>query len=328
MADAEPKITVAIPTYNGERHLAEALRGILSQEDAAFDLLVCDDRSDDQTRDLVRALAGDRIRIEVNSERLGLAGNWNRCIALSRTPWVAVFHQDDLMKPRDLSTRLAAVACAGGDSGLIAGRADVVDKDGRTVPPSLVEYGGVSDDGSDRFIDYPPGAFVGKLARQNVLRCSAVTTNKRAHEAVGGFDPSFRYVVDWDFWVRVAERFGVTWISGPPTVSVRWHAASETHRFKAGLDDLEETERLLTRITTRETGSADRRLARAYLNRAHDALRAGRIDLARKALGRSVRLSPSIVKTILTDPRLAAQMGTLTLAPGIARWWYKADSND
>ena len=71
------------------------------------------------------------------------------------------------------------------------------------------------------------------------------------------------------------------WIVGEPLVSVRWHAASETHRFKHGLDDLEESARLLARRGARP----GRRLARAYLNRAHEALHAGRVDLARAALG-------------------------------------------
>ncbi len=61
----------------------------------------------DRRRPLGRYDPGDRsrsrrrpARIEVNSERLGLAGNWNRCVALSRTPLVAIFHQDDVMLPR------------------------------------------------------------------------------------------------------------------------------------------------------------------------------------------------------------------------------------
>lgn len=314
MNAAEPKLTVAIPAFNGTAHLAETLDGFLAQSEAGFDLLVVDDRSDDGTPDMVRALAGDKARIEVNAERLGLAGNWNRCVALSRTPWVAIFHQDDLSRPGDLAMRLAAIDRSGEDVGLIAGRADVVDREGRAAPPSVIEPGGLPGPASDGFVDYSPGAFVAPLSRQNILRCSAVTTSKRAHEVVGGFDPSYRYVVDWDFWLRVAERFGVTWINSPPKVSVRWHAASETHRFKAGLDDLEETERLLARLASSPDRSTNRRLARAYLNRAYDARRSGQTDLARAALKRALRLAPlSTTGAILADPRLAVRMATLGL---------------
>src|SRR5207245_1213817 len=79
------RLTVALATCNGARHLVEALRSILAQEGVPFDLLVSDDRSDDETLAVVDAEAGDRARVVVNTERLGLAGNWNRCVRLART---------------------------------------------------------------------------------------------------------------------------------------------------------------------------------------------------------------------------------------------------
>lgn len=332
MADVTPRITVAIPTYNGERHIAEALRGIMHQEDAPFDLLVCDDRSDDRTLEIVRALAGDRARIVTGSEQLGLAGNWNRCMAESRTPWVAIFHQDDVMRPGHLRRYLEAMEWEGEYAlGLIAGSADVVDDSGSPVSPDVVDPGGIPDlasADSSRPSHFAPGEFVAALSQGNILRCSAVTTCKHAHEFVGGFDPALHYVVDWDFWCRVAARFGVAWLDGPPTVSVRWHVASETHRFKAAFEDLEETERLARKLATLDKRFLSFKLGRAYLNRAYDALHAGQIELARAALGRSVRLAPSLIATILADPRLAAQMGLLALAPGIARRRYRTSSKD
>src|SRR5580692_9773267 len=103
-------LTVAVPTYNGARHVGEAIRSVLAQEGAAFDLVVSDDRSDDETLEVVRKTAGDRARIVVNGERLGLAGNWNRCAALASTPLVAIFHQDDVMSAGHLRAHAAALA--------------------------------------------------------------------------------------------------------------------------------------------------------------------------------------------------------------------------
>ena len=59
MPSSAPLLTVAIPTCNGSVHLAETIHSILHQECGPFDLLVCDDRSDDETVPLVRALTGD-----------------------------------------------------------------------------------------------------------------------------------------------------------------------------------------------------------------------------------------------------------------------------
>ena len=317
---ADPIITVAIPTYNGGGHLRQALGGILSQSEP-FDLWIVDDRSEDETLTIARDLAGDRARIAVNSERLGLARNWNQCVAHATTPVVALFHQDDVMLPGHLASHLAAYA-ANPDLGWVATDADVIDEAGRPVPESVVERGGLGD--QDRDLDHGQG--VEALAVANPLRCSAVTINRAAHSEVGGFNPLYQYVVDWDYWVRVANVRPVAW-RATTTAAIRWHLASETHRFAAGLVDLNETVALLgwidrhldiyTRTYPEWRRLADNRLARAYLNRAHVAFKQGDPRLSRQALVQALRLAPRrVLGTLAGDPRLVAQLGLAWLTPG------------
>ena len=325
-------LAVAIPSYNGARHLAEALESVLPQQGAPFELIVSDDRSDDETIEVVRTVAGDRARIEFNPERLGLAGNWNRCVALARSPLIAVFHQDDVMEPGHLAAHTAAFA---GDEaiGLVASASEVIDERGDSVPETVVRRGGLGP--VDRV--FPAGTLASAMVEGNPLRCSAVTIRRAAFDDVGGFDPRFRYVVDWDFWLRVSRRWKVVWLACP-TVRVRWHAASETHRFKAGTADLEESATMLETLFSvdlktdsgadRLRRTATRRLARAFLTRAYDALRAGQSDLAREALRRGLSLAPSQVSTMLRDPRLGIQLGTLALAPTLARRLFGPRARD
>jgi glycosyltransferase involved in cell wall biosynthesis len=320
-------LTVAVPTCNGAAHLAETLRSILTQDGPAFDLVISDDRSDDQTVELVRRLAGDRARVEINSERLGLAGNWNQCVVRAHTPLVAIFHQDDVMMPGHLSSHHAAIA-AYDLLGLVASASVVVDERGQAVPETIVERGGLGP--LDRV--YESGQLAEAMAGGNPLRCSAVTMRVSAFADAGGFDPSYQYVLDWDCWLRLSRRWRVAWLARP-SVQVRWHPASETHRFKAGLADLDETTRLqqhLFAVDLKDRDDVDQlhrlandRLGRAYLNRAHDALRAGRPELARDALRQGFRLAPGLIKTIVADPKLALQMATLAAAPRLAARLFK-----
>lgn len=322
MSTPPPRLTVALPTFNGSRHLAETLRAILDQSGPGFDLLICDDRSDDETLPLARRLAGDRARIEVNSERLGLAGNWNRCAELARTPLLAIVHQDDLLLPGHLATHSAAYARLP-DLGMTVGGVEVIDEQGRPIPPSVIERPSLGP--TDR--DYPPGGFVPELSRRNPVRCSAVVLRRAALLESGGFDPSYRYAVDWECWLRLSRRWPVAWLARP-TVAVRWHSGSETHRFRRGTEDLDEVSRLLDHVHEADSSSplpdrlasrrdADRFLSRAYLNRSLDALHAGDAPLARRCLRRSLALRPAMLATLAQDPRLAAQMAALALAP---RW--------
>jgi glycosyltransferase involved in cell wall biosynthesis len=317
-----PVLTVAVPTYNGAAYLAEALRSIVSQEGIAFKLVISDDCSDDNTLDSVRAVAGDRAQIEVSPRRLGLAGNWNRCVALCRTPLIAIFHQDDVMMPGHLAAHAAAFA-ADESIGLVASATIMIDERGEPMPAPRI---GRRDLGPvDRILE--PGQLAEAMAHGNPLLCSAITLRRAVFSDVGEFDPSYRYGLDMEYWLRVSRRWRVAWLARP-TVQVRWHAASETHRFKTSLVDLDERGRVMDQLfsfdlkhrpdTGRLRRAAHRRLAGYFLYRAEVALREGHTELARHALVRGLMRAPSLLGTILYHPRLCIKMATLAASPGLA----------
>jgi glycosyltransferase involved in cell wall biosynthesis len=310
---------------NGGRHIREALRSILAQQGTTFNLVISDDRSDDETLRIVSEEAGDKAQVVVNTERLGLAGNWNRCVAECQSPFIAIIHQDDVLLPGHLARHVHAFE-SDPNVGLVASASTVIDDDGREVLDNVVERGGLGS--SDR--TFGPGEALLSMAAGNPLRCSAVSIRVAAHVDVGGFNPALRYVVDWEFWLRVAHRWAIAW-RAQPSVAVRWHESSETHRFKTGTTDLEETERILGELQTSDDldrvlsaplcAAARRRLARAYLNRAHVAVRGGDGDLARRCFFRSLTLQPSLIGAVASDPRLAVQLACAVLAPGLAGRW-------
>ncbi len=261
-------------------------------------------------------------------------------MALSKTPWVNIFHQDDVMLPGHLASvikELEGIERGATPFGLLAGPVKVIDEQSRLVPASVIDPGGRLGSsvmpGTLEYLGFPPGEFAGFLVRENPLRCSAVVTNRAAHAALGGFDPSYRYVVDWEFWYRVAREYAVSWKVQQPTILVRWHAASETHRFKTGMDDLEETARLLDHIFSQgDPGKTESTRDRRVANRATKP----RLPqpVARVPAQRPGRPGPvlpdarvesfptRVIRTLATDPRLCAQMTTLAARPSLAQRWF------
>ena len=59
--------TIALPTYDGQQYLAETLASVLSQTDQNFELIVCDDGSNDDTLKIVAEVCGTRARIIPNA---------------------------------------------------------------------------------------------------------------------------------------------------------------------------------------------------------------------------------------------------------------------
>ncbi len=306
--------TVGIPVYNGARYLEPALKSILAQkaDSEPFDLLICDDRSDDSSLEITRNLVGDQARIEVSTERLGLAGNWNRCVKLSTTEWVTVFHQDDVMKPGHLAAH-GRLAGKHRDAGMITGPAQAIDEQGKPVSATIV----APDHLGQTFRRFEPGQFLPELAVENPVRCSAVSLKRTSHQKLGGFDAKLHYALDWEFWIRLAKKYPVIW-SGEPTVDFRWHSASETHSFKTGTQDLDEQMVVVVKLlltadfdpveSNKLARAADLRLANAYLNRAYEASKVGNRSLMLKCLKCIARDQPRTLLRCITEPRLGARL--------------------
>ena len=305
-----PSFTIAIPTYNGAEHLREALLSAKSQEGIDLAFLLSDDRSDDDTVKIAREMLGDRIHVSVNSERLGLAGNWNQCARLSDTPFLAILHQDDVLLKNHLAKHLAAFHLDP-NIGLCASASKVVDRAGKLVPENVVGTGGLGPE--DRV--FQPREVLPLMTGGNPFRCSAISLRRSAFETTEGFDPRLKYVVDWDFWIKIAKANAVAWLA-EPTVLVRWHKESETHRFATDTIDLEESAKLIQELLDdlRTDPAAlqtlrsrvNQTLARAYLNRAYVAAKASNSPLAKRAILESWRLDrQGLLRQLGKDPGLA-----------------------
>jgi glycosyltransferase involved in cell wall biosynthesis len=71
----------------------------LNQTFPHFELIICDDASEDNTEQVVRSFKDDRIRYYRNEKNLGLYRNWNRCIDLASGEYIAIYHDHDLYLP-------------------------------------------------------------------------------------------------------------------------------------------------------------------------------------------------------------------------------------
>jgi glycosyltransferase involved in cell wall biosynthesis len=98
----EHKLAVVIPAYKSD-FLAGALESLVRQTDQRFSIYVCDDASPSNIGTVTRSVLGERAyvfeRFEHNLGRTSLVKQWNRCVALTREPWIWLFSDDDLMDP-------------------------------------------------------------------------------------------------------------------------------------------------------------------------------------------------------------------------------------
>jgi succinoglycan biosynthesis protein ExoO len=134
----KPIVSVVVANYNGERHLADALRSILAQSLTELEVLLVDDASRDRSVAIAEAIAAtdSRLRILRLASNVGPAAARNHAIAASRGTWIAVVDSDDYIHPERLQ-RLVTVAEAD-DADIVADDQLVFDDDHRAPPRRLL----------------------------------------------------------------------------------------------------------------------------------------------------------------------------------------------
>ncbi|RZL29149.1 MAG: glycosyltransferase family 2 protein [Sphingomonas sp.] len=112
---AQPRVSVAMATYNGARFILEQLDSIAAQTVPPAELVVTDDASSDDTVAIVKAfaeVAAFPVRIYENAVRLGYRHNFMRNVALCTSDIIALCDQDDVWYPDKLERMLAPFADA------------------------------------------------------------------------------------------------------------------------------------------------------------------------------------------------------------------------
>src|SRR5215510_6921643 len=89
---AGPRVSVVIPAYNAQETLERAIRTVLDQTVAPFEVIVVDDASTDGTRELVQALAAQdpRLRLIASSPNAGPAHCRNIGFRAAEGDWIAI----------------------------------------------------------------------------------------------------------------------------------------------------------------------------------------------------------------------------------------------
>lgn len=133
------RISVAMCTFNGGRYLAEQLESIAGQTRLPYELVVCDDRSNDETPAILqrfKANAPFPVRIVENTDRLGSTRNFDQAIGLVRGDFIALCDQDDRWLPSKLE-RLSDCLMENPFLGGVFSDAQLIDGDGKRVGMSL-----------------------------------------------------------------------------------------------------------------------------------------------------------------------------------------------
>jgi glycosyltransferase involved in cell wall biosynthesis len=213
----KPLVSVIIPTYNRGWIVQEAIDSVLDQDFRDYELIVVDDGSDDNTREMLSAY-GKAITILRQPNR-GVSAARNRGIAEAAGQLIAFLDSDDLWLPGKLASQVKFFE-ENADA-VVNQTQEIWVRNGVRVNPKKRHH-----------------KFSGMIFERSLALClvspSAVMIKKGLFDDVGLFDEQLPACEDYDLWLRISCRYPVHLIDHPLIIKRGGH--DDQLSKAAGLD--------------------------------------------------------------------------------------------
>lgn len=190
--------SVIIPSYNREHILPKAIDSVLQQTFPAFELIIVDNGSTDNTRQLIEIYSrqDSRIRYLWQENSGSPAGSRNTGIKNAAGEWIAFLDSDDWWFPSKLEEVYKTIQKDQTNS--YVGISHWEDKYVNNHPHSILRHG----------CEEETGLYKKLLFRGNLFSTSAMTVKTDIIRKIGGFNPQKDYFIveDYDLWMRIAQQ--------------------------------------------------------------------------------------------------------------------------
>jgi glycosyltransferase involved in cell wall biosynthesis len=219
MKPLAPKVTVIIPNYNHARYLQQRIESVLVQTEQDFEIVLLDDCSPDNSREIIGYFAAQdpRIRVVLNEQNSGSTfRQWNKGLALARGKYVWIAESDDYADSRLLENLVARLE-ADAEIGIAYCMSISVDEHSQPIGNHYEYYEEV--DAQRWAADFTvPG--IELVQNYMPFRCiipnaSAVVVRSSVIQQIGPADETMRLSGDWAYWSKILASSKVSFVAEP-----------------------------------------------------------------------------------------------------------------
>jgi glycosyltransferase involved in cell wall biosynthesis len=179
-----PLVSIVTPAYNRASFLEETIQSILRQDYPHIEYIVLDDGSTDNTRELLQRYTGQIVW--ESHPNMGETRTVNKGWRMVRGEIISVVNSDDPLLPGAVATAVEFM---------------------QSHPDILVAYPDWAQIGPDsqviEFIRVPEYDYLYMLRFHQCIVGPGAFIRRKSFELADGRDPDFRYVADFDYWLRL-----------------------------------------------------------------------------------------------------------------------------
>ena len=134
----KPLITVVTSYYNDQDFLADAISSVLNQTYTNFELIICDDCSKDNTRNILTEYSkiDSRIKLHFNETNLGFKSNFENGVSFAQGDFIAFSDQDDIWENYKLQYAIEKIRT----NDIYCSNALLVDENNVSINKTMMQY--------------------------------------------------------------------------------------------------------------------------------------------------------------------------------------------
>lgn len=204
-----PLVTVIALCFNHARFVLECLESIRAQTFQDFELIVTDDKSNDNSPEIISDWLMrnyPQAKFIRHTENVGLCKTLNEAIRQSQGQFIAMIATDDTWEPNRLRAQLDMMSGCSEDVAVVYSDAYQMDETGKRLENSFLEAHGILG-------DPPQGMIFSRMADGNFIPAMATLIRRKALNNVGGYDETLTYE-DFDMWLRLSDRYKFAFLPG------------------------------------------------------------------------------------------------------------------
>jgi glycosyltransferase involved in cell wall biosynthesis len=204
-------VSVIIATHNRAQYIRKSIECVLMQTWKNLELIIIDDGSTDNTEEIVKEFADDRIIYLRNAANKGVSYSRNRGISASNGRYIVYQDDDDLCRLDKIEKQVLFMEMQSANVGM----AYCMTLNHAKELNGILNEPVIRIPDNKRFSEGLDGFLLPRLLGRNFVACTAMVIRKECFDKVGLFDETLFAYEDWDMTLRLAREYDVGYIDEP-----------------------------------------------------------------------------------------------------------------
>lgn len=190
------KISVILPVWNHAEYLRKSIESVLNQTYKNFELIICDDGSEDNSWIIINSYNDNRIRIYRNTKNLGPIYSINFLLSIAKGDCFTRQDDDDISHPAKLEKMIKLIKLG---YNFVSCRSNKINADNsKRKLDSWAEMVNKAD----------ANTIKKDILNNNYLACGGTMWTRKVFDKIGFLDPESGSP-DYNYWIRILKYFDV-----------------------------------------------------------------------------------------------------------------------